>query len=608
MILSAGIFLLISIGIGYGALLLARPRPVLDCLVLSLPVGAGMLPIVILLMRAAHIPLDIGWLACFAAIGPVISVVTGRMPRGTTSKSRLATHAIVVTAAVLVTGMLHFGATRYPYLEDDDPWGHAAGAHYVALEKTACGADEATGRYLEPYPPYFTALMGMLHQTNPDLQGVLKFFNAVLIGISLLAAFHAFEAIGRNMALAAAGAIILGMLPAYMSHFIWSQTLAIPVFLIAVWAVATLEQEPGTGAWHRKQGFVLAAVLVWSATIVQPSTAVLFAIAFAIHAVIAALIGWRAQRSVPLAPVLAIVLGGTLSLVTWTCFILAYGWTKFAGALFLSSHVLGAGDTSEGIVYGVTDIVFAPLSSKIDQATGLGWLACVFVLVALVAFVIRWRARLTPGNAARTVVVAWLVFGLTGIEGNGLPVKLFPHRFWVLLAIPTAYLAAEGIVVIASLMRREAHRHAAAAVLTGGVVLTSFGPRLAVQHGIWPPGVGWSSNEELNTYIQLKDLLPAQSRVFALCSGDERLIGMNMDSRPWEKDVQRLEADLPALTGDRIASFMRAHEYEYVVLDGMCASRLGVASAEALVRSMSASSRFVPILQAPGIVVARIVP
>ena len=338
-----------------------------------------------------------------------------------TSKSRVATHAVVLTAAVLVTGMLYFGATRYPYLEDDDPWGHAAGAHYVALEKTACGADEATGRYLEPYPPYYTALMGMLHQTNPDLQGVLKFVNAVLIGISLLAAFHAFEAIGGNTVLAAAGASILGMLPAYMSHFIWSQTLAIPVFLIAVWAVATLEREPGIGTWHRREGVMLAAMLVWSATIVQPSTAVLFAIAFVIHALIVTPIGWRALRSMPLASVLAIVLGGTLSLITWTCFILAYGWKQFAGALFLGSHVLGAGDTSQGIVYSLTDIVFAPSSGKIDQATGLGWLVCVFVLVALVAFLIRWRTWLTPEHAARTVVIAWLVFGLAGIEGNALP-------------------------------------------------------------------------------------------------------------------------------------------------------------------------------------------
>ena len=185
--------------------------------------------------------------------------------------------------------------------------------------------------------------------------------------------------------------------------------------------------------------------------------------------------------------------------------------------------------------------------------------------------------------------------------------KLFPHGFWVLLAIPTAYLAAEGIMVIASPLRREWHRNAAAAVLAGAVLFTSYGPRLAVQHAIWPPGVGWSSNEELSAYIQMKDLLPAQSRVFALCSGDERLIGMNMDSRPWEKDVQRLDADLPSLTGERIASFMRAHDYEYVVVDGMCASRLGVGGADALVRSMSESSRFVPILQRPGIVVARVV-
>ena len=62
------------------------------------------------------------------------------------------------------------GAFRYPYLENEDPWGHSVGVKYVAIEKTAYDPDlerkgvdiDPVNSYMDPYPPAYDILM-MLH-------------------------------------------------------------------------------------------------------------------------------------------------------------------------------------------------------------------------------------------------------------------------------------------------------------------------------------------------------------------------------------------------------------------------------------------------------------
>ena len=59
------------------------------------------------------------------------------------------------------------GAFSYPWLEDDDSWGHAIGVKYVAVEKTVFSKQPL--RYIDPYPPSYDMLLGILHQTNNSI-------------------------------------------------------------------------------------------------------------------------------------------------------------------------------------------------------------------------------------------------------------------------------------------------------------------------------------------------------------------------------------------------------------------------------------------------------
>ena len=46
-------------------------------------------------------------------------------------------YALAMLSLVIISfGMYHKGAFAYPYLEDDDSWGHTVGTKYISIEKT----------------------------------------------------------------------------------------------------------------------------------------------------------------------------------------------------------------------------------------------------------------------------------------------------------------------------------------------------------------------------------------------------------------------------------------------------------------------------------------
>jgi hypothetical protein len=555
---------------------------------LAICVGLAALPLLILLVRILRVPLD---LRIFLALALVASATwafgRGRAVRPTLTRSVIPVGALVL--ALLLAGIMYTGATKYPYLEDDDPWSHATGAHYVALKKTTGLPDGWTTHYLEPYPPYYTAVMGLLHQLNPDTNRVLKAVNALIVGLSLLSAFFAFDTLIASQYKALAAVAVLGMIPAYMSHFIWSQTLAIPVFFIALWALEEARRSRHGTIW-RDGKWWLAVAMVWSATIIQPSTAAVIALLLTLYVGVHLALD-PGRTAAHYREAYALVAAGILSFLTWAGFVLGYGWERFSAQIGIHTTVLASatGDTSAGVVYGIADIVFAPRSSKIDQATGIGWFVSLLALIGLIVVVLKARR---PSHRWALVAVLWTVVGILGIEGNALPVKLFPHRFWVFLAIPAALLAVEAAFAIGG-----AIRHTGASVLVTTLILVTavglnVGPRLAVQQATWPPGVFWTGQADLSGHSALPSLLPLGSRVLVLCSEADKAIGMSMDARPWEPGEIAFKASLASATGGDVARFMHDHDYDFLTLDPGCLGRLAPRATEALVQSIAESGRF----------------
>ncbi len=588
-------------GIGFGAQRLTDRRSWPERLALALPVGLGLWPMEVLALRLLHLPFD--WrLAAALGLAGVALGVADRRAAPPLARSRLGAMAAAASVAGALAAVMYWGATRYPHLEDDDPWQHAVAARWVALQRTTVQPDPPISLVLEPYPPHYAALMGVLHQVDPDLKNLLKFFNALMVGLSALGAFLAFEALSGSFVKALAAAALLSVSPSYMSHFIWSQTLAIPVFFAAVWALAAVGSS---GRWWAGARSWLALLLVWSATVTQPSSAAVFALLLVVAVAVRAAAAGARGEPLPRAEMAAIGAAGLASLATWLL-LMRRQLHQYAS----QPEAFRGGqraDTSGGLIYGLRDILFE-YGQKIDQGTGLGWATATLAVIALVALAARWRRDPPFDRATRLVIAAWASIGILGIEGNALPWKLFPHRFWVFLAIPVAYLAAEGADALASMASRGRARAGVLIAAVGIAFGTNLGPRLALQTGAWPPGAGWVDPDQFAAWIETAAYLPRWTRVFAPCFRDDYLIGLNLEAEPWDPVLQDLRQRLPSTDGRELATVMAARGYPYLVLDVSCVQKLGLDAARALDASVRASGRFQVEAQAPGFAVFRLLP
>jgi hypothetical protein len=556
-----------------------KPRGLLESTLLAATVGLGLLPLLLLAMRIVRLPLDVRLVAIIAAAGPILLLVKKWRPGKTGVERAICLGGALLVGAITV-GVLFAGAQNYPWLEDSDPWDHAIGARYVALEKTtAQNPEHRVSTVLEPYPPYFTALMGLLLQKGGGMIETLKFGNALLIGFAVVAAFFAIAALTRDNKAGLAGAIIFAVLPASMSHFIWSQTLAIPVFLIALFAIADLrEQEPLDSKRTRPDPrFALAAILIGSATIIQPSTAVIFAFLFVMFAAI---------HLPDFRPAKAVVAGGLISLLGWSYLFLQYGLDGVLAQIGVRHSVFTDAmlDSSGGVVYSVGDIISAPMRSNIDQAIGLGWGGALFVAVSMALLINRLRLK----DRTAWFSFALILVGIVGIQGNALPVKLFPHRFWVFLAIAVALVCALGFAAVAKRIKPPWAGFAVASAFVLLVIASALPARVSMQQAIWPPGPYWMTREELDVYVQLNRHLPPGTRILSLCGGDRKSIGFGMASEPWDPALTRLRHELNITTPAELAAYLVAKDYHGVIVDHECARIAGPASTLTLANGLVA--------------------
>ncbi len=434
----------------------------------------------------------------------------------------------VLLGALLLIVMLH-GEFSAAYLNDDDSWEHAATAKYIAVHHTYSISPEIRPRitsYLEPYPPGYPALIAVCHQLNHSLSWTLRFFNALLVALAVpwfYAAAKEYtrgnpkpearnsnrEAPGNSTASSSFGFRIssfrpgaalwmtgvLAVLPCFMSHFVWAQTLAVTLFFPAFYALERCRREP---AWA-----VMAAVAIAAIALTQPSAAAVFgmmaALAWLAHLVSACFRKgepgrWNAVIFQAAAAAGALVIAAAFFVPEYVKF----GHNEFyhgigkipappppapgeAPAPKTSVDFTQMTGTGFGVTYSLWDVAFAPgILNKINQPTGIG-LVLFAVAAAGVVLALAGLRRL-PIEPHWLIMLLWLGLGVAGIEGNRTGVALFPFRFWVFFAVPVAMLAGEFLAWLAAKLSwpLEALAAAAGAALGGVLVFSNLAERLDV--------------------------------------------------------------------------------------------------------------------------------
>ncbi len=494
------------------------------------------------------------------------------------------------------------GAFGYPYLEDDDPWIHAEAAKYVSIEHTYIQPDHFPMHYLEPYPPFYSTMMGVLHQVHPEsVQWVLKFFNVLLITLGLPFIYIWLRRFTQSDNTALTGTFLFAVLPCFMNHFIWAQTLALVLWFPALYSIEKMKNG------EKKKWLVTSILTISAILITQSSTAAIFMMFFGCYFLVefvASLLNSKTHNPIKIfksKEIKYLFLAGFLGLILavsiyWLPEIGFRGWDDAGERMgFIKKDFFVGGttaDTSGGLVYGLQDFVIAPNVSKMDQATGLGPVIFVLLLFSIIVLLYQRKKLTSPRNKYLLVSLLWLIIGFLGVEGNALPFKLMPHRFWVFFAIPVVILVAWGIILIYNSTKKDkAISYIIISLIFAGILITSAYPKYIVQTSQWPSGVGWSSNEQIQGYVGLKEL-PPNTLIYSLCKNPKTVIGVDKMDYPWIKEIEDYQKLALNDTLNNNHAFLKKYKYSYLILDGGCVKDFGLNQTNLKIQEIFGSGKF----------------
>ena len=151
-----------------------------------------------------------------------------------------------------------------------------------------------------------------------------------------------------------------------------------------------------------------------------------------------------------------------------------------------------------------------------------------------------------------------------------LPFGLFAFRFWLVMAIPVALLSWLGVRFLVEGQRKIGLKIPALVILVllvVGVAFTSLSPKYNQNaRAQWPPGQAWSSMEELQLYLSLKEL-PADARVYSYSGKGAYVLGMDKFACDWCTADRELRSSLTTLSGEELGLRLKTMGYQYLIFD-----------------------------------------
>ena len=618
-LLSIFLFFVYAWGLGFTATyFLKKPLHFFERFFLNIGVGLGIFPILSIILNFLRIPLDWKIFLMLSMAFPLYffgKKLISKKNSFSVNKPQLtkttAVLFIVIIIALLSLYMYTKGAFAYPYLEDEDPWGHAMGAKYVALEKSAYDPHlknveeeiDPVLSYIDPYPPAYDVFMGVLHQTSPDLPWTLKFFNALIISLGFIF-FYLFakELIG-DQTKAAIATFVFASIPSYLSHFIWAHALAVTLFFPTMYAFLAARKDR---RWLLVAGILVSSLWV-TQNIDQPlKLTTLILIFLVVYSVAAKNV---AAKKIWKQGFLAVGGGMILSFLWWGVMLKKYtlqGFVNYYGANVVSAagEVAGSASPPQGwvgvLVSGVSVIVsgiktltnpggsasraytfreffFARGENMINNPIGIGIVVSLLVLLGVAYLFWKYNKQLVAEeNAWRCVALFWLIFTFWGVNGLTFPISVAKGAFrvWLLLAIPTALVATEGLYALKNISSRKAVRIFMALILIAGIIFTSAYQKYQVNTSIWPTSGSFSGGpSEPFAYGEWFKALPPNTNVFLYAPRDKLTIGYGAFSCAWCQEIIDFRADPLSKNALELHRFLKAQDYEYLVINGRMDAR-----------------------------------
>ena len=603
--LSILLFFVYTYGLGYSITSFVKiSNNPFEIHIMRIAFGLGVIPIIGTFLNLVGLPVHFGFFLALSLIGPSISLFNATKRK--LPKIHLTKQNLFFLGALLLFSFVLFmylkGAFAYPYLENDDSWGHAIVVKYIATEKNlADPSSDDIFLYLDPRPPGYGILMATLYQTSSSLMWTLKFFNSLLISLGVLFFyFFARKLIGSSEK-ALLATFIICMIPSYFTHFIWAHSYMIAMFFPAFYAFLNIRTD---WKWAIPSAVMIAGILL-----TQETQAVKFAIMLMLLWVVVLFV----KRKLNSAEIAAPVCGLLASLALWWVPIVvragglsnflasgSYG-TPSPGELFVHPSiknvyygVLGSATRQHGL-YTFSDFFTAKSQNMINVQIGIGFIICILALLGAAYLLLRLKkSSNVKFKLYSLTTLLWAVFTFLGIHGGvrwWSPIALFSFRFWILFSIPVAILAMEGIWFLFSLSKSKIARPIILIIILIGIILTSGVPKFKLNTSIWSPG-GWAiSEDEVRGYLWVNEL-PQNTAVFTFSHNYERIIGFDKQNCGWcSEDVEFRTAGFEQ-SADEISSWLKKQGYAYLVIDESITSKKGVAITQEKVNEISSSGLF----------------
>jgi len=592
------LFFVYSWGFGYSITRFFKQNEnVLEKHIMNLGIGLASIPFFGVLINIIRIPLDWRIILVLSLILPLYDLFTGKFSFPKKFKLKKSDLFIIFALIIFLASLYIYasGAFKYPWLEDDDPWNHASGIKYVSLEKNVFPQNEVF-MYLSPYPPGYDMLFGILHQTSSSLYWTLKFFNALIVSLSILFFYFFAKKFLDSREKALFATFILASLPSFLSHFIWAHSLVILQFIVSLYCLEMLSED--------KNWMYATMLVIAGACLTQPTQPIKFAFMYTIYFAVK----WISSKKFNLNLALSIVGGYFLSLIWYFnhwkgVFLQSSGGSAlsqtsnagfFSKMFTLLQKAFPPNSGSATRPYTFNDIVFTQTQNMINNPIGIGIVISILLAVSALFVVFRYKKLLDKNNNYLLIILLWSLFAFLGFNTMtfNLPFGLYSFRFWMLFAIPASLLAAEGTWwLLANSKKFNVPKIALLTVIIVGILFTSSYQKYAVNTAGWGFGIGWTSQDELQGYYWLQQNLPADTKVFTF-TDNMFVMGYDMYSCVWCSGVIDYQKIAFNDSISNLHSWLKNNGYQYIIIGGRDVKKFGLNETNDKLQEVASSTQY----------------
>jgi len=521
MITSILFFFVVAIGAGFLIDLLIKDwkADIVEKLVIRIGAGCLFIPIVGVIFNLLRIPIH--WILFL-----VLSVVTFSLAvyfrrqsllndfkvlskdlRSLNYKKYLYT-VLVFLIFALTAYMYISGSFAYPWFENGDPYPYALSAKYIALENTFTAPYYFT-HFAEPYPQGYTIFMGVMHQTNDSINFTLKFFNALIVSLSVLFFFYFARRFTKKESVAFWATVILAAIPAWLGHFIFALSFNMALMFIIFYALCSMSTNK---QWRILAGLFYGAVIIthfYTAFVITLLIVIVYGLRILVSKVFSreyidsmfiglavGLLFWIPafirHRGVfeegaqlggvyvffpIIEKVMTSYLYGGLFFIALIVLVVLYSKNKlwfpyvkrvirissvpkwiYASILFilfliliLPAEKLIYAKGSASRVYTFGDFFIAQQGNMINNPIGIGWFVMCIFLLGILIILLNHKKLFSESNFPLLVSFTWVLFSFIGVMGASLSIGFVPFRMWTFFGMSLSLVTGYSIYWMLSL-------------------------------------------------------------------------------------------------------------------------------------------------------------